>query len=91
MRTLAARRISQTALRTFLKWVKERPLPFVEDVEIDGALVENSKKYCAQGILHHHGSQLRAAVLDGWPSSADLVPETLRVPPMSEGVAATRT
>ena len=43
MRTLAARRISQTALRTFLKWVKERPLPFVEDVEIDGALVENSK------------------------------------------------
>ena len=39
VRTLAARRFYQTALETFLKCVKERVLPLIEDVEIDGALV----------------------------------------------------
>ena len=39
VRTLAARQNYQTALGTFHKPVKERALPLVEDVEIDGALV----------------------------------------------------
>ena len=77
MRNLAARRICQTALRKFLEWVKERALPLVENVEINGALVANSKK---------NAVQLRAAVIQPiW------VQKLLEVPPMSEGVAATRT
>ena len=43
-------------------------LPLVGDVEIDGALVAYSKTYFAQQVLHHHGSQLRAAVMNRWPS-----------------------
>ena len=42
-RTLAARRFYQTALRTFLKCVKENVLTLGEDVEIDGALVAYSR------------------------------------------------
>ena len=57
MITLAARRNCQTALGTFLEFVKQRALPLVEDVEID-----------SQGAQHHHGSQLLAAVMDRWPS-----------------------
>ena len=39
VRPLAARWNYQTALGTFLKFVKELTLPLVKDVEIDGALV----------------------------------------------------
>ena len=56
----------QTALRTFLKWVKERMLPLVENVEIDGTLLAHSTHCFALGNLHHHGSQLLAAVMDRW-------------------------
>ena len=43
MRTFAARRnYHQTAFGTFLKFVKERALPLVGDVEIDVALVAYS-------------------------------------------------
>ena len=52
--TLAARRNDQTALGTFLKLVKARALPLVEDVEIDGALVAYSNDCFAQGVQHHH-------------------------------------
>ena len=66
--TLAALRMYQTAVGTFLKCVLDSGLPLVGDVEIDGALVAYSKTYFAQQILHHHGSQLRAAVMNRWPS-----------------------
>ena len=39
MRTLAAQQNYQTALGTFLKFVKKRAIPLVEDVETDGCLV----------------------------------------------------
>ena len=42
VRTLPARRNHQTALGTFTKFVKERALPLVEDVEIHRALVAYS-------------------------------------------------
>ena len=58
----------QTALGTFLKSVKERALHLVEDVEVDGALVAYSNDCFVQGVQHHHGSQLLAAVMDRWPS-----------------------
>ena len=66
--TLAARRSHQTALGTFLKFGKERALPLVEDVEIDGALVAYSNDCFIQRVQHHHGSQLLAAVMDRCPS-----------------------
>ena len=68
VRTLAARRTYQTALGTFLKFVKERALPLVEEVEFDGVLVAYSNDCFVQGVPHHHGSQLLAAVMDRWPS-----------------------
>ena len=67
---LAARQFYQTALRTFLKWVKERVLPLVENAKIDVALVAYSKNCFGLGILHHHISQFRAAVMIRWPSSS---------------------
>ena len=68
VRTLAARRNYQTALGTFFKFVKERAVPLVEDVEFDGALVAYSNDCFVQGVQHHHGSQLLAAMMDRWPS-----------------------
>ena len=50
VRTLAARRNYQIALGTFLTFVKERPLPLVEDVDVDGALVVYSDDCCVQGM-----------------------------------------
>ena len=66
--TLAARRNHQTALGTFLKCVKERALPLVEDVEVDGASVAYSNDCIVQRVQHHFSSQLLAAVMDRWPS-----------------------
>ena len=40
----------------------------VEDVEIDGAQVAYSNGCSLQGVPHHHGSQVLAAVMDRWPS-----------------------
>ena len=68
VRTLPARRNHQTALGTFLKFVKERALPLVEDVEIHRALVAYSDDCIDHGVQRHHGSQLLAAVMDRWPS-----------------------
>ena len=68
VRTFAARRVYQTAVRTFLKYRKEYTLPLVGDVEIIGALVVHSTNCFALRILHHHGSQFRAAVMDRRPS-----------------------
>ena len=59
-----ARRNHQTALGTFLTFGKDRTLHLVEDVEVDGALVAYSNDCFVQGVQHHHGSQLRAAVMD---------------------------
>ena len=53
-------RNDQTALGTFLKFVQERALPLVEDVEIDGALVAYSNDCFVQGVEHYHVSQLLA-------------------------------
>ena len=68
VRTLAARRNYETAFGTFLKFAKGRALPLVEEVEIDGALVAYSNHCFVQGVQHHHGSHLLAAVRDRWPS-----------------------
>ena len=46
----------------------ERVLRLVGDVEIDDALVAYSNGCSALGFVHHHGSQLLAAVMDRWPS-----------------------
>ena len=74
----------QTALGTFLK--------FVEDVDIDGALVAYSNDCIAQRVQHHHGSQLRAAVMDRWPSCSRFGSRKLRRPaPVWEGIAAQLT
>ena len=43
-------------------------LPLVEDVAIDGDLVVNSNNCFVQGVQHHHGSQLLAAMMDLWSS-----------------------
>ena len=69
MRTLAARRNYQTALGTFLKFVRERTLHLVEDVKIDGSLVRIRMRVL-QGVQHHHGSQL--LVMDHWPVNPHL-------------------
>ena len=66
--TLAARRIYQTAVGAFLKCVKEPVFPLVGDVEIDDVVVAHSNDCFVQGVQHHHGSQLLAAVMDRWPS-----------------------
>ena len=52
---LAARRVYQAALRTFLKSVQKRTVVYSNDCFV-------------QGVQHHHGSQLLAAVMDRWPS-----------------------
>ena len=67
--TLAARRVNQTTVGTFLKCVDENVLPLEEDVEIDGALVAYSKKKkCfALGIPHPIEFRLLASVKDRWP------------------------
>ena len=70
VRTLEARQNSQNAFGSFLECVKERVLPLVDDVEIDGALVAHSNERFVQKVQHHHGSQLLAAVMDRWPSSS---------------------
>ena len=67
-KTFAARRNHQTALGTFLKFGKERALHLAEDVEVDGAPVAYSNNCSGQGVQHHHGSQLLAAVMDCWLS-----------------------
>ena len=66
-RTVAARQNHQTALGKFLKFVQKSTLPLVENVEIDGALVAHSNACSAQGVQHHNGSQLLAAVMYRWP------------------------
>ena len=43
-------------------------LHLIEDVEVDGALVVYSNDSFGWGVLHHHGSQLLAAVRDRRPS-----------------------
>ena len=68
----------QTTLGTFLKFVKERGLPLVEDIEIDGALFAYSNDWFVQGVQHHHGSQLLAAVMDRWPSNGRVGPENFQ-------------
>ena len=47
--------------------ILERALPLVEDFEIEEALVAYSNDCFVQGVQHHHGSQLLAAVMDRWP------------------------
>ena len=92
VRTLAARRNYETALGTFLKFVKERALPLVEDVEIDGVLVAYSNDCFIQGVQHHHGSQLRAALMDRWPSFSRFGSrKTSEVPSVFDGVATVHT
>ena len=68
VKTLDARRIYQTAVGTFLK---------CGDAEIDGALVAYSKNCFAHGVLRHHRSQLRAAVMGLWPSFSRSGPRKL--------------
>ena len=51
---------------TVLKCVKKNVLHLVENVEIDGTLVANSRYCFAQGIPHHHGLQLLSAEMDRW-------------------------
>ena len=64
----------------------EGALPLVEDVEIDGVLVAYSNDCFVEGVQHHHGSQLLAAVMDRWPSFRPLwVQKTSVVPSMSAG------
>ena len=66
--SIAARVIQQTALGTLFKFVKERTLQLVENVEIDGALVAYSNDCFVQGVQHHHGSQFLTAVMCRWLS-----------------------
>ena len=75
VRTLAARRSYQTALGTFIKCVKERALPMVKDVEIDGASSWFTASCCSDGSL--------TVILPLWFQKNFEVPST-------EGLAATR-
>ena len=77
VRTLAARRNSQTALGNFFKIVQKRTLSRVKHVKIDGALVARSNDCFVQVVQHYHVSRLLAAVMDRWPSSSRFVSRTL--------------
>ena len=68
VRALTTRRSHQFARGQLLKCVKERSLLPVKDVEIDDAQVAYPKDCAVVGIQCHHGSQLRATVMDRWPS-----------------------
>ena len=85
MRTLAAQWSSQIALATFLKSVKERLLPLVENVKIDGALVACSNDCFVQEVQQYHVLQPLAAEMDRWPSlSRFWVQGPSGFPPMCE-------
>ena len=77
MRTLATRQKHQTALGKFLKFVQKRMRPLVEDVESDVVLVAYSNDCSVQGVQHHNGSQLLAAMMDPWLSSSRFGPRKL--------------
>ena len=47
-------------------WKVLQVCSLVEDVEIDGVLVAYSNDCSAQGVQHHNGSQLLAAVMHRW-------------------------
>ena len=70
MRTLAARQNHQLALGKFLKFVQKRMRPLVEHVESDVVLVAYSNDCSVQGVQHHNGSKLLAAMIDRWLSSS---------------------
>ena len=84
-RTLAAPRNCQTALGTFLKFVKERALPLVEDVKIDGSAGCVLERFLSKEFSIIAVRRLPAAV-DG--SLAVIQPlwvqETAEVPSMFE-------
>ena len=82
---------SSKTLGAFLKFVEERALPLVEDVEVDGALVAYSNDCFVQGVQQHHGSQLLAAVMNRWPSFSRFGSTTSEVPPTFEEVATAHT
>ena len=87
VRALAARQNCRTALRTFQKFAKERMLPLVGDVEIDGALVPYPNDCFVQGVQHHmvHSDGSLAVIQSVW------VQKTAGVPSMFEVVAAAHT
>ena len=97
MRTLTARRNYQTALGTFLKIVKERALPLVEDVEdvedveIDGAWLRTRTIALSRKF---NMPMVRSFVLLRWIVSrhgAALVQKTSEGPSVLEGVAKAHT
>ena len=69
----------QTVLGSFLKFVQKHTRPLVTDGEIDGALVAYSNDCFLQGVLHHHLSQLPAAVIGHWPSFSHFVTRKLPI------------
>ena len=72
-KTFAARRNYQTALGWLLRFARRLTRALVADGDMDGALWS-----FLQGVQHHHGSQVLAAVMDRCPSLAASVSANFR-------------